>query len=301
MAELLQVVVNPRAGQGRWFRIRQELSDLLAGAGFAPQFQLSESAEHLAELVRLAAGPLALVGGDGTLHAALPALLASGRPVALIPAGTGNDYAAALGLRSLRAAVARLSDPLGSSDVLRTSLGPCANGLSLGLDAEVARFSAEAPDRLRGPARYLYGLARAYANYRPLSLEVWADGRLRHCGPAALVAVMNGPRYGGGFRIAPPAQLSDGWLDLVLGRDLTRSELLGLIAKLLAGRHLRDPRVLHLRARSLEIRSREPLVAQIDGELAEPARCWSADLLPAGLALLGGSLAAPDRQRRGLR
>ncbi|MGI8747447.1 MAG: diacylglycerol/lipid kinase family protein, partial [Deinococcus sp.] len=129
---------------------------------------------------------------------------------------------------------------------------------------------------------------------RSAELEVWADGQPFYRGPGCLAAVMNGRRYGGGFRIAPDADPADGRLELVLGGQLGRAELLGLMGRLRLGRHLGHPQVRHVRARQVGLRWSEPMFLHLDGEvggeLAGEVLELEAGVRPGALRFLSGRL-----------
>lgn len=296
------VVLNPHAGRGlagrEWPRLdaamkARRLPYVLITAGSAEQ--------ACAALAGLPPGqPVLAVGGDGTAHGLLPEVCRSGRPLGLIPLGSGNDLAGLLGLNAgdLDAALDRLARPAQRLDLLEVMLGESEpqlllNGLGMGFDAQVADLMLRAPARLLGLPlsgfpRYLWAALTGLRGLETGALTVTLDGEAFYSGPSCLVAAMNGSRYGGGFLIAPGADLHDGQLELVLGAQLSRAALLPLMARVLRGRHLNHPQVRHARARSATLEWQSPMQTHLDGELAGRQQKLSVRVLPGALSFLSG-------------
>lgn len=299
------VVLNPQAGRGLAGREWPRLEQALHQARLPFQLILASSGPGAcAALSALPAGQPALaVGGDGTAHGLLPELCRSGRPLGLVPLGSGNDLAGALGLKAgdFEAALERLKRPPIRLDLLEVTLGGEApvlllNGLGMGFDAQVAALLGAAPARLLGLPlagfpRYLWaalsGLRRLSAGTLTLSTD--GDvGQPFYSGPSCLAAVMSGSRYGGGFRIAPGADPADGLLDVVLGEGLSRAALLPLMARVLRGQHLSHRQVHHTRAREVRLSWLQPTETHLDGELAGAQRDLRVRVLPGALGFLSG-------------
>lgn len=273
------VVVNPAAGGGRAGRIDAELAATSTAFSAAARFRPSgsrELREGLGDAIT-AARPdrLLVLGGDGTVHDVVNALLVSGRtdvPLGLLPAGTGSDLVRTLGLPS---------DP---ADALRRALDGEPSALDvLRLDRESAPSPARAPDsstpagrRLwsvnvasvgisgavdeavnsqpdRGPTAYLRATVPALLRYRPRDCRIEADGECVHDGPVLLAALANGRTFGRGMPVAPRARPDDGLLDLVVVPPLRLWRLPILLPRFLRGRHLDHPAVDYRRARRVRI------------------------------------------------
>ncbi len=301
-AHPLAVVLNPQAGRGLAGREWPRLEAALRAHGLPYQLvQARSGAEACAALALLPPEHAALaVGGDGTAHGLLPELYRSGRALGLIPLGSGNDLAGSLGLKAgdFEAALQRLSRPPQRLDLLEVRLadGPATlllNGLGMGFDAQVADLMRLAPARLLGLPlagfpRYLWAALTGLHRLHTGTLTVTLDGQPFYSGPSCLVAVMNGGRYGGGFRIAPGADPQDGQTDVVLGTRLSRRALLPLMARVLRGTHLGHPQVRHARASHAELSWDAPMQTHLDGELAGTQQRLSVRVLPGALSLLSG-------------
>lgn len=287
----LAVVLNPNAGRGQaaraWPQLERELRARRLSFDLIVEPSAAAAARRLAPLPTAQA--VLAVGGDGTLNGLMPALVGSGRPLGILPLGTGNDYAGMLGLKpgDYATALDRLRQRPRAVDTLWAEVGgerrPLLNGLGMGFDAQVSAKLREAPAALRGHARYLWAALQCVRDLRVSEVEVRVDGELAYSGPSCLVAAMNGARYGGGFMISPDSDPRDGCLDVVLGTRVTRIELLRLMAQVLRGTHLGDPRVRCAKGREVQIRWQRPTHAHLDGELVGEITALRAGVQPKSL------------------
>lgn len=192
-----------------------------------------------------------LVGGDGSLHAALNAPLRVLPELALVPAGRANNVARAIGIPTalgpaLALAAAGRARPL---DALRVeTAGPAlwaVEGVSAGLQADArSRYRADnSGDLIQGAAV----LAVALARFRPPEARITVDGVERHAGAVAQVFASNLPYFGFGFHVSPGADPRDGLLDLVAFEPRGRAAMLRELARVRRGAHLGDPGVWRLR------------------------------------------------------
>lgn len=208
---------------------------------------------------------LTVIGGDGTVHRALPAVAGTTTALGLIPAGSGNDLAAALGVPADPLAAADLvaTGQIRSIDLGRTSDRWWATVLCAGFDSAVAARAA----RMRwpaGPRRYDLAVLAEVANLRSHPFVLTLDGH-PHAVEATLVAVGNTPLYGGGLRICPNAVIDDGLLDVTVVGPVSRRELLRVAPRLRSGDHLDHPAVSQHRVRQLSL-SAPGVTTYADGE-----------------------------------
>lgn len=292
-------LLNPAADGGRAAALRRPVEAWLARNAPGVALLTPQSVDQ-AQAMLLILAPrtrVALLGGDGSLHQLLPALMRCGHRVGLVPVGTGNDVARALGVRNLPWEEALdLALHAGTRPVdigqVETS-GPAGNdarcfvsSLTVGFDARVAHRALEAPRWLRGRNRYLWATARAWARLAPVDMRIWADNRLVQEGPTLLASALNTPTYGSGIPAAPEARIDDHWLDLLVGGDIGRWRALPLMMSMLRGRHTRAPRVALYSARKLLIEAAEPLEVAADGEPLPPATRVTVHLLPKALHMV---------------
>ena len=274
------VFVNPVAGGGRANPLLPHIQRVFAARGIPVEFISTASAHELESCARekIADRRLLLLamGGDGTFQALANAAFGTDTLLGILPAGGGNDLAAALGLpkNPVHAAEELLRGHSRPVDLIRVraSNGQArlyVGGGGIGLDAEAARYASGIFRRVPGRLRYvLSGLwvLRGYA--APLvRAEFPGDAAPTVEGKTLLAAVLNTPTYGAGLRLAPDALVDDGMLDVVFVGDLSVLEVLKLMPRLLYNGELRSPLVSRVRAASLRLISDPPCEFHGDGEI----------------------------------
>lgn len=278
----IAVFVNPSAGKGRARAVAATASTRLRGAGASVVEYAGVTAEETRDLARraLAARPdvLVVVGGDGTLAGILDVVCENSVPIAVVPAGTGNDLARSLGVPMEDPAAAALLALRGrrrTIDVGRVRSGDGTRHFltvaALGFDARVS----DRTDRLRwprGPLRYYLALLIELVRLRPLRFRIAIDQAEPRDAPGVLVAVGNTASYGGGMPMCIGASPDDGLLDIVRVGPLGRLRLLRVFPRLLHGTHLDLPEVEHFRGRSVEV-SAPGLIVYADGERVATSSC----------------------------
>lgn len=214
---------------------------------------------------------LAVLGGDGTAHLAAQAVAGSGTALAVLPSGTGNDLATALGIPADPVAAAEhVAEALRCGRRRRIDVGRVAGGacfttvLCTGFDASV-NARANAMRWPAGPRRYDLAVLAELAALTPRPVRVQVDDRAVEL-EAILVAVANGPCYGGGLRICPEATLVDGLLDVISIAAVSRRRLLRVFPSLRAGAHAREPEVTMLRGATVRIDGDPRWPVYADGE-----------------------------------
>ncbi|MEY9777659.1 diacylglycerol kinase family protein [Arthrobacter sp. MW3 TE3886] len=276
---LIAVAVNPRASFGRARHAGKDAAAHFRAAGAEVLLLCADSYAGLAQAVKdvLESGvdALVVVGGDGMVHLGLNAISGAGRqvPLGIIPTGTGNDTARALGLplHNLPAACERALESLADGGRM-IDAGRITAGGSSRLFAGVvsAGFDAAVNERAndwhwpRGKIRYQLAMLRELASFRAIDYTVTADGERWQQG-AMLISVANGQSIGGGMRIVPEAVLDDGYLDLFIVSRLSRTGLLAVFPKVFAGKHVGHPAVQLRRVRTVEL-SAGNIMAYADGE-----------------------------------
>ena len=229
---------------------------------------------------------LVVAGGDGSLHLAVTRLRARGelpeRPIGLVPLGTGNDLARALGLpldpeeaaRVVLTGQGRPMDLLADDDG-----GVVVNAVHLGVGADAAEAAGRLKPRL-GVLAYPLGALAAGLRSAGWRLRVEVDGRVLADGHrrALMVGIGNGPGIGGGTRLLPHACPDDGLLDVVVSYATGPFARVRYGAALAAGNHLGDRDVRHARGRSVTVRG-EAVGVNTDGELGDDvrARTWTVE------------------------
>ncbi|WP_434812352.1 diacylglycerol kinase [Microbacterium sp. bgisy189] len=278
------ILNNPTARAGAHRHVAEAVADRLRERGIRVAMISGGSADESTSLLRaaLAAGPDALLvaGGDGTVGLALQELAGTDVPLGIIPTGTGNDLATAIGLHELDPGSA--ADAVAAGRTRRIDLARVtrADGTSRLYGTVLASgFDAKVNDRAnamrcpRGAMRYniaiLIEFVRLTGNAIDVELEL-PDGSVRTiAGPHVITAIGNGPTYGGGIPICPDADLSDGLLDVTLIRPAGRLRLLRLLPRVYRGTHTTVPEATTWRARRVTLRG-SGVTAYADGDPLGP-------------------------------
>ena len=269
------LIVNPHSGRGAAARVAGTVASTLRAATPELAATVTADAEGTSSLAILAAqrgdDVVAVLGGDGTAHLAAQALAGTSTALAVIPSGTGNDLATALGIPDDPAQAARqVAELLRTGQRRRIDLGRIAGGvgfttvLCTGFDASV-NARANAMRWPRGPRRYDLAVLAELAALAPRPVRVQAGDSLVER-EAILVAVGNGPCYGGGLRITPDATLHDGLLDVIVIAAASRRRLLRVFPSLRTGAHVHEPEVTVLRGETVRIEGAQRWPVYADGE-----------------------------------
>lgn len=285
-------LLNPHAANGRCAALAAPLREAL------PQVPLVLPENVAAARQRLLALPegsrVIVAGGDGTVHQLLPALVARRLQLALLPGGTGNDLARALGLARLgwREALAHAQRAPATAMDLGEVVTPESgsqlfmSSLAVGFDAAIAIRAQAAPNWLRGQPRYLWATLTEIGRLRRHVLRVEADGALLQEGPMLFASSLNTPSYGSGMPAAPGARVDDGHLELLRVGAFGRLGALAMMPLLLTGQHLRHPRIALSGFRTLRLRGPAPVPLAVDGEPLASSTDIAVRVLPAALAVV---------------
>ncbi|HEV7212036.1 MAG TPA: YegS/Rv2252/BmrU family lipid kinase [Blastococcus sp.] len=285
--------MSPSAGRGRARALGAEVLADLRAAGLDPRLLPAttgaDAERAAAAAVAAGTGAVVAVGGDGAAHAALQAVAGTTTPLAVIPAGTGNDLALALGVpRAPVAAVRSAAEDLLAGvartvDAGRTGDRWWATVLCCGFDSAVT----DRANRLRWPRgrrRYDVAVLAELARLRPTELTLVVDGETREL-PVTLVAVGNTCWYGGGMKVCPGADPADGLFDVTVVGPISRLELVRTKPRLTAGTHVEHPAVTVVRASRVELSS-PGVNAYADGEPVAPLPAV-AECVPGALQVVG--------------
>ncbi len=299
----VRLLVNPVAGRGRALRHLQAARRALAHVGPLDVVHTAASGDEARlalEAAQDGVRALVVLGGDGTVSRVAGALVQAGArtPLAILRAGTGNDFVKSLGTPAGDyAAMAKLiaAGRTRSVDVGVVGDRPFVNAAGFGFDVAVLERTTRAR-WLRGDALYVASALAELFVFRGVGLRVRVAGEPltpdvpRGALPAHLMLVIaNGQWFGGTFRIAPTARLDDGQLDVVLIRDASAWRRARLFAAAPFGRHIDAPEVETRRASALTLTLAETAVGEADGELFKPTRSpCSVRVLPSALRVISG-------------
>lgn len=264
------LLANPAAGGKDAATGVARLAARLRAAGRAVRV-VANADPHLAlaELhtsLQMGARGVVAVGGDGTVNLALQAVAGTDVPLGIVAVGTGNDAARSLGLplRDMDAALdVVLADETRLVDAARAGERWFLTVMAAGFDA-VVNERANRMTWPRGQMRYNVATVIELSTFRPLPYTIDLDGRSLTT-DAMLVAVGNGPSFGGGLRITEGASMDDGLLDVVVIKPVSKLELVKTYPKLFRGTHVTHPQYERHRARRVTVAA-PGVVAYADGE-----------------------------------
>ncbi|GAA2484303.1 diacylglycerol kinase [Terrabacter carboxydivorans] len=275
MSQRVALIVNPTAGKGVGRQLGEQTRRLLREAGHdvveVSGSDYAQARERARSVVAEGVDTLAVVGGDGMVH--LGVNLCAGTPtrLAVVAAGTGNDFARNLGLpvRDARASVGLLTE----GHTRRVDLGRVRDAvagerwfggvLGAGFDA-VVNARAQRMTWPRGQMRYNLAVLRELPVFRPIPYAVELDGRRLET-RAMLVAVANTTSFGGGMRVCPDADVADGLFDVMIVHALSIPAFLRVFPKVYSGTHITHPAVEIHRARRVRLEA-SGIHSQADGE-----------------------------------
>jgi YegS/Rv2252/BmrU family lipid kinase len=285
------VVANPTAGRGKGAKLIPGVDALLRSLGVSHTLRICEGPEDPERFARLAATDgaeiVAALGGDGQVGACANGVMGTDSALAVIPAGTGNDFARHLGLdrKDPLAAVRLLAAPMFKRiDAVKVTTPEreryYVNIGGAGFDSEVNEH-ANKVRRLQGTAKYVYSTFVTLARFAAGEFIVKVDGE-DHPFKGMMLAVGNATSYGGGMRVTPDARSDDGLLDVCVIQELPKWQFVKAFSKVFSGKHVQHPAVTMLRGKQIEISADRPFQVYADGE---PVGC-----LPATFSVIPSAL-----------
>ena len=266
------LLFNPSSGGGKGRQVASQVSNLLhsenhevievVGVDFEDAQRKFNTIinEHRSQI-----DAVAVVGGDGMINLAIQKLAHSPIPLALIPAGTGNDFARSLNL-DLENPAENLKTYFSTSPVY-VDLGRAkgrffADILSTGFDS-IVNERANRMKFIQGRMKYNIAIILELSTFKPKSYRFRIDG-VEFTTEAMLIAISNGQSYGGGMKVTPDAQLDDGLFDVMILGPVSKIEFLRVFPKVFSGSHTKHPAVKILRGTTITIEA--DAIAYADGE-----------------------------------
>lgn len=294
--------MNPTAGAGSTAKKWPQIMGRLKSIGLAFEHDLTEAPEHAIELAKSAARKgyelVVSVGGDGTLNEVVNGLYDAGSlgdvRLGIIGTGTGSDYIRTVGVpRHYEEACQCLMNQrnllvdLGIVEYAsngRLMKRVFVNFAGLGFDAEVVKATTQRFKALGSMPSYLMGLLTTLLFYKNREVSLKLDGKVDNRKVCTIV-MSNGKYGGGGMFIAPNADPTDGFLDVLIIGDLSKPDLLWSLPRIYRGTHLTHPKVTVKRVREVDIESSQHMLLQADGELLGDTPA-SFHVLPAALNIV---------------
>jgi diacylglycerol kinase (ATP) len=264
------VLINPISGRGKGARVGSEVISFLSTRGISYEVVSVATAdatrENLQKIIQdKGCDGIIAVGGDGLVNLAIQEIARTQIPLAVIPAGTGNDFCRTLGWKTDE--VDSILERVMSTAPTAMDLG-LVNGswfgaiLSTGFDS-VVNERANSLTWPKGPMKYNVAILLELFGFKPHKYEITIDG-VAQSTKAMLIAVGNGISYGGGMKVCPGARVDDGEFDIMILKPISTFEFLRVFPRVYAGTHVSHPAVEIRRGRQVIIAA--PAIAYADGE-----------------------------------
>ena len=268
------LVLNSKAGKGKATNLCRSLEVLLKSNNLPYEIISKSNPEDTSTELRLKISEgrferVVAIGGDGLVNLCLQEVAERDIALAVIPAGTGNDFARAVG--SHKKSVAEIFNAVLSHKPSAIDLGLITGDfgkrwyvqvLSTGFDALVNKL-ANRISWPRGQIKYTLATLFTLARFKPIEYEITIDDK-QFKQDFMLLSVANGETYGGGMRICPHASNSDGVFDILLVHPVSKIVLLTIFPKVFAGKHIPHPRIEIIRGRNVQLSANASAFA--DGE-----------------------------------
>ncbi|MDP8206757.1 MAG: diacylglycerol kinase family lipid kinase [Candidatus Electryonea clarkiae] len=265
------VLVNPTAGGGRTMKLLPSVKLWLAETPHSFEFKISGSREDIIRTTEDAVeknyDAILAFGGDGTFHDIVSFAKEDGPAFGLIPGGRGNDFVRNLNYpKELKNICQGFGNP-----VFRKIDLPSVNGIPFlsiagaGIDGEISREVRDGKCRMGGTICYIWYLLKTLVSYKAMQLEIELDGK-RINEFAILAAVANGSYFGGGMQLVPEAKMDDGWLDLIILRNMSKLKIMRKFPMIYSGSHIPDVDIVLHRAKKISIKSDREAELYADGE-----------------------------------
>ena len=272
MTEVYHIISNPVAGKNKTGKVLKLVQDLFDKRGYPTQTHFTQEKGDATSIARslTEAGEKKIIalGGDGTLHEVLNGLCdPTACQLGVIPAGTGNDFAehAQIPLKIQDAVNVILDGKIRATDYLEVGGKRCMNVAGIGMDVDVLERCSRG--KRTGKLKYLKCLLQSVFAFKGYDV-VFRNGDTEEERKVLLSAVCNGAQFGGGIRICPVADSTDGKMDVVIVDSVTgKWKLIKALLTLLKGKILQFPKTTHFLCDSFSAVSKTPCPAQLDGEL----------------------------------
>ena len=294
------LVINPTAGGNKGAVAGESVRAVLATSSHevvelsAENYEAAKQGINVA-IANQAIDALVLVGGDGMAHLGVNVCANTRVPMAIVPAGTGNDSAGIFGMpmndaaASAKLILENISSPkfidaieIEHSGGKTWAIGSASAGFDALVNARANKMTWPA-----GPMKYYLAMLLELASFKAIKYRSKIDGVAKDF-EAMLCVVSNSGVFGGGMLVVPEASITDGKLDLLILNKITRFKLVRIFPRVYKGTHVTDPAVELLEATKVEIAA-DGMPIYSDGEYVGQAP-FTATLVPAALMVIAPAL-----------
>lgn len=296
---MIYFIVNPAAGNGRTLAAVPIIERVMKREN-EPYVLLEtrkpyDAAEMARQAVKDGATAVVAVGGDGTIHEVAEGLVGSGVPLGFLPSGNGNDF-----VQTLKA-LNKENVPKGFAEKTERYLYKILNNEpvyidtikmdgfyflnigSVGIDAEIV-VDAAYLKKIFGKLSYIIATVKNAFTYRPLRVRIVCDG-VEVDEKLTLACLCNGRYYGGGFKIAPAADIKDGFITACIIKKLTMLKILLLFPSVLFGRHTKLKEVSFVNCKKASIFFEGVRNVNLDGNIYKLKSPLNYEIVEKGLKI----------------
>lgn len=268
-------IINPVAGKGKGLDFERKIHNIFKELNYHYKIIVTKKSGHAIEEVKKITSKekciVYSIGGDGTLNEVLNGIINSGSSLAVIPAGSGNDFARTLygDIKSDNLLEDLIHGEERTIDVAKLNDKYYLNISSIGFDASVvnnARYYKKYKF-ISGPMAYAIAVIKTLFTFKPMELTFKIDGEETK-GNMYLIAVANGKCYGGGIKIAPKAKLDDGLLDIYAIKKPKVHRLIRFLPMVVSGKDTsRIDEIKYIKCSKIQVIAKKETIINLDGEI----------------------------------
>ncbi len=267
-------IVNPISGKGKTLKAVDRIKKVCEEENLDYEIYFTEypkDATKIARKYRFTKNIIYSVGGDATLNEVLNGIVGTKNLLGVIPAGSGNDFYKTL---------SKIDEEYPVIDIGKVNDRYFINIISIGIDAEVAN-NVSLMKKRKVPTNQIYNASLIYTffKYKYKDIELSIDEKEQKKGKCTILTICNGQVYGGGYKIAPSAKLTDGYFDVYYVEKVNKPQLPSLINMLKQGIHEKHNKVHKSQATKIKFKCDKELVCNIDGEIMT-AKKFNVKIIP---------------------
>lgn len=272
-------IVNPISGKGKTLKAVDRIKKVCEEENLDYEIYFTEypkDATKIARKYRFTKNIIYSVGGDGTLNEVLNGIVGTKNLLGVIPAGSGNDFYKTL---------SKIDEEYPVIDIGKVNDRYFINIISIGIDAEVAN-NVSLMKKRKVPTNQIYNASLIYTffKYKYKEIELSIDEKEQKKGKCTILTICNGKVYGGGYKIAPSAKLTDGYFDVYYVEKVNKPQLPSLINMLKQGIHEKHNKVHKSQATKIKFKCDKELVCNIDGEIMT-AKKFNVKIIPNAITI----------------
>ena len=272
-------IVNPISGKGKTLKAVDRIKKVCEEENLDYEIHFTEypkDATKIARKYRFTKNIIYSVGGDGTLNEVLNGIVGTKNLLGVIPSGSGNDFYKTL---------SKIDEEYPVIDIGKVNDRYFINIISIGIDAEVAN-NVSLMKKRKVPTNQIYNASLIYTffKYKYKDIELLIDEKEQKKGKCTILTICNGQVYGGGYKIAPSAKLTDGYFDVYYVEKVNKPQLPSLINMLKQGIHEKHNKVHKSQATKIKFKCDKELVCNIDGEIMT-AKKFNVKIIPNAITI----------------